>query len=112
MPWTKTKWAGVWAIAALLACLAGAGCVSSATIARHALEAPNRQSNDEKVFKRFAFVTTNFPVARGSVGPPAAALEVMMIEPGDYGVIMTSSITPRHVVSKGDTQTNMFTFAF
>jgi len=114
MPWTKTRWAGVRTISALLSCLVGAGCVSSATIARHALEAPNRQSNYDKIYKQFAFMTTNFPVARVSVGPPAAALQLMVIEPGDYGAIMISSITPRHVVSKGVARanTNLFTFAF
>src|ERR1035438_881854 len=92
MPWKKTKWAVVWATASLLACLVCAGCVSSATIARHALEAPNRQSNDDKVFKQFAFVRTNFSVQKVLVGPPQASMELMVIEPGDYGAIMVSSI--------------------
>lgn len=99
-------------IATLFLCLGCAGCVSSSTIARHALEAPNRQFNVDKVFKQFAFVTTNFPVERISVGPPPAALELMVIEPGDYGAVMTSSITPRHPAHKRDTHTNLFTFAF
>ena len=112
MPRRKTKWAVVWVTAALLACLVCTGCVSSATIARHAIEAPNRQSNDAKAFKQFAFVTTNFPVQKVAVGPPPASLELMVIEPGDYGAIMVTRITPRHPSRQGDTQTNLFTFAF
>jgi len=99
-------------IATLLLCLGCTGCVSPGTIAHHALEAPNRQFNADKALNQFAFVTTNFPVERVSVGPPPAALELMVIEPGDYGAIMVSKITPRHPARKGDTHTNLFTFAF
>jgi pimeloyl-ACP methyl ester carboxylesterase len=97
---------------AMLACLVCAGCVSPAAVARHALEAPNHQSNDDKVFKQLAFVTTNFPVQKVSVGPPPASMELMVIEPGDYGATMTSNITARRPRYKGDTHTNVFAFAF
>jgi pimeloyl-ACP methyl ester carboxylesterase len=107
MPLTKIKWA-----AGLLTGLVCAGCVSSATIARHAIEAPNRQSNDAQAFKAFAFVTTNFPAQRVSVGPPPAALELMVIEPGDYGAAMRSRITARRLTRRGDSHTNLFTFEF
>ena len=112
MLWAKTKWAVVLAAASLTACLVFAGCMTSASIARHAIEAPNRQSNDDKAFKQFAFITTNFPVLRIPVGPPPAVLDLMVIEPGDYGALMTSSITPRRPTRRGDTATNLFTFAF
>ena len=36
----------------------------------------------------------------------------MVVEPGDYGAIMVSKISPRHPSHKGDTLTNLFTFAF
>jgi len=35
-----------------------------------------------------------------------------VIDPGYYGVVMVTSITPRHPVRRGDTRTNLFTFAF
>lgn len=82
-------------IAAWCLCLGCAGCVSPATIARRALEAPNQQFKTDKEFKRFAFMTTNFPVQRIQVGPPPATLECMVIQPGDYGAKVVSSITPR-----------------
>jgi len=107
MPWIKTNWA-----VGLLAGLTCAGCVSPATIARHAMEAPNRQSYAAKALKQFEFITTNFPVLRIPVGPPQAVLELMVIEPGDYGATMTSSIAPRRPHYKGDSHTNLFTFAF
>ena len=111
MPWTKNKWAVVWLIAVLPAFLAGTGCVSSATIARHAVEAPNHQSYGAKTLKQFAFLTTNFTVMQVPVGPPPAALELMVIEPGDYGACMTSSITARRP-TRTDPHGHMFTFAF
>jgi pimeloyl-ACP methyl ester carboxylesterase len=49
---------------------------------------------------------------RVPVGPPPAVLELMVIEPGGYGETMISSITPRRPHFKGDTHTNLFTFAF
>jgi pimeloyl-ACP methyl ester carboxylesterase len=107
MPWIKTNWA-----VGLLTGLICAGCVSSATVARHAIEAPNHQSYEGKALKQFEFITTNFPVMRVPVGPPPAVLELMVIEPGDYGAIMTSSITARRPHYKGDSHTNLFTFAF
>ena len=97
-------------IAALFLGLSCVGCVSSRTIARHALEAPNRQFKEPKQLQRVLLVATNFPVQRVSVGPPPAALELMMIEPGDYGASVSSSITKRHPLHRGDTQTNEFTF--
>lgn len=112
MLWTKIKWAAVWVTAALLACLVCAGCVSSGTIARHALEAPNRQINTSREFRQLAFATTNFPVQRVSVGPPPASLELMVIEPGDYSAKIVSSIARRRPHYKGDTHTNVFILAF
>jgi len=99
-------------LAALWLCLVCAGCETPASIARHALEAPNRQMNMENLFKQFAGVTTNFTIERVAVGPPPATLELMVIEPGDYGAVMTSSISPRRVTHRGDTRTNLFRFAF
>jgi pimeloyl-ACP methyl ester carboxylesterase len=107
MPRIKTNWA-----VGLLTGLVCAGCVSPATIARHAMEAPNRQSHGATGLKQFEFITTNFAVMRVPVGPPPAVLELMVIEPGDYGETMISSITPRRPHFKGDTHTNLFTFAF
>ncbi len=57
-------------IAALFLGLSCVGCVSSRTIARHALEAPNRQFKEPKQLQRVLLVATNFPVQRVSVGPP------------------------------------------
>jgi pimeloyl-ACP methyl ester carboxylesterase len=92
--------------------MACSGCMTPGGIARRALEAPNRQNNSDKEFKSFAFATTNFPVQRATVGPPPATLELMVIEPGDYGAKIFSKITPRRPLSKGDTKTNLFTFGF
>lgn len=92
--------------------LAGAGCMTSGSIARRALEAPNRQISLDQDFKQFAFATTNFPVQRLAVGPPPATLEVMVIEPGDYGAKIVSKITRRRSPPKGDAQTNQFTLDF
>lgn len=111
MPWTKNNWAAVWLIAAWPACLAGTGCVSSATIARHAIEAPNRQSDGAQSLKAFAFLVTNFPVQWVSVGPPPAALDLMVIEPGDYEAITRSRITP-HRPTRTNSHTNLFMFDF
>jgi pimeloyl-ACP methyl ester carboxylesterase len=99
-------------MAALFVCLGCAGCVSSGTIARRALEAPNQQFKASGEFKQFAFITTNFPVQRVSVGPPPASLELMVIEPGDYGAKMFSSITPRHPQPRGDRHRYVFNFGF
>jgi pimeloyl-ACP methyl ester carboxylesterase len=96
----------------LFLCLGGAGCMSPGTIARHALEAPNKQSNPSEQLRPFAFATTNFQVLRVSVGPPPASLELMVIEPGDYSAKIVSSIARRRPRYKGDTHTNVFTFAF
>ena len=98
--------------AVLLLCLGGAGCMSPGTIARHAFEAPNKQSSPSEQLRPFAFVTTNFPVQRVSVGPPPASLELMVVEPGDYGAKIVSSIARRRPRYKGDPHTNVFTFAF
>lgn len=83
-------------IATSLLWLAGAGCASPRAIARRALEAPNKQFKESKKFKQLALVATNFPVQRIQVGPPPAALELMVIEPGDYGAKIVSSFTKRH----------------
>ena len=98
--------------AALLLCLGGAGCVSPGTIARHAIEAPNKQSSVSEQLRPLAFLTTNFPIQRVSVGPPSASLEMMVMEPGDYSAKIVSSIARRRPRYKGDTHTNVFTFAF
>ena len=99
-------------IAALLLCLACVGCVSSRTIARRALEAPNRQFKEIKEFKQLTLIATNFPVQRVSVGPPPATLELMVIQPGDYGTKMVSSITKRHPQREGDRHPYEFNFGF
>jgi len=93
-------------------CLMCNGCMMPGSIARRALEAPNLQNNMDQDFKSFAFATTNFPVQRIKVGPPPATLELMVIEPGDYGAKIFSKITPRRTLSKGDTKTNLFNFGF
>ncbi|MGD0744619.1 MAG: alpha/beta hydrolase [Verrucomicrobiota bacterium] len=36
----------------------------------------------------------------------------MLVEPGDYGAKIVSSITPRHPLHRGETQTNVFNFGF
>jgi len=82
-------------LAAVLLCPGCTGCVSSRFIARQALEAPNRQFKPSKAFRQLAVVATNFPVQRLRVGPPSATLELMVIEPGDYGAKIISGFT-RH----------------
>ena len=80
-------------IAALLLCLACSGCVSANTIARRALEAPNQQFKPSRAYRQFSVIATNFPVQRIEVGPPRAALELMVIEPGDYGARIISGFS-------------------
>jgi pimeloyl-ACP methyl ester carboxylesterase len=99
-------------LATLLLCLGCAGCLTPGMIARHALEAPNHQFDNNDIYKSFAFVRTNFPVERVAVGPPPAVLEAMVIEPGDYEAISVSKFTKRMPLHKGDTHTNLFTFEF
>lgn len=99
-------------VAACFLCLGCVGCVSSGTIARHALEAPNQQFKSNRQFKQFAFLTTNFPAQRIPVGPPPATLECLVIEPGDYGAKMVSSITPRQPQPRGDQHPYEFNFGF
>src|ERR1019366_1135872 len=41
-----------------------------------------------------------------------ATLEVMVIEPGDYGAKIVSKITPRRSPPKGDAKTNQFSLDF
>jgi pimeloyl-ACP methyl ester carboxylesterase len=82
-------------LVASLLCLGCIGCASSRSIARRALEAPNRQFKPSKAFRQLAVVATNFPVQQIQVGPPPATLELMVIEPGDYGAKMISRFT-RH----------------
>ena len=99
-------------LATLLLCLGCAGCLTPGTIARHAFEAPNHQFDNNEMYKSYAFVATNFPVTRVAVGPPAAVLEAMVIEPGDYEAVSVSKMSQRLPLHKGDTTTNLFTFEF
>ena len=80
-------------VLALLLCLSCPGCVSSRHIARRALEAPNQQFKPSKAYRKFSLIATNFPIQRIPVGPPPATLELMVIEPGDYGAKIISSFT-------------------
>jgi len=80
-------------LAALLPCLVCAGCVSTGTIARRALEAPNQQFKPSEAYRQFSVIATNFPVRRVEVGPPPATLELMVIEPGDYGAKIISGFS-------------------
>ena len=82
--------------AALLLCLGCSGCVSSHSIARRALEAPNQQFKPSKKSRQMALLATNFPVQRVQVGPPPAMSELMVIEPGDYGAKIVSAFTEHH----------------
>ena len=77
-------------LAALLLGLGCIGCVSSRSIARRALEAPNQQFKPAKAYRQFSLMATNFPAQRVPVGPPPATLELMVIEPGDYGANIIS----------------------
>ena len=88
-------------MAALLLCLGCIGCASSSTIARRALEAPNRQFKPSRAFRQLAVVATNFPVQRVQVGPPPARLELMVIEPGDYGAKTISRFTKHRSLLTG-----------
>ena len=99
-------------ITALLLCLGCIGCVSSRTIARRALEAPNKQFKEPKELKLLTSVATNFPVQWIQVGLPPATLELMVIEPGDYDAKMVSSITPRHPQPGGNQDRYEFNFGF
>ena len=99
-------------LAALLLCLGCIGCVSSRTIARRALEAPNRQFKESKRFEQLALLATNFPVQQVRVGPPPAALELMVIEPGDYGAQIVSSFTTYHPLLISRPAYSRFKFGF
>ncbi len=82
-------------LAAWFLCLGCVGCVSPRTIARRALEAPNRQFKQSRAFQQLAVAATNFPVQRIQVGPPPATLELRVMEPGNYGAKVNSRFT-RH----------------
>ena len=82
-------------VAAFLLFLSCSGCVSSRSITRRALEAPNQQFKPSRAYRQFSLIATNFPAERIPVGPPPATLELMVIEPGDYGAKIISHFT-RH----------------
>ncbi len=113
-PWAmKRTLPGTNIIAALLLGVLGCGCVSSHSVALRVLKAPNLQSNDPKELKQLAEVlATNFPVQRIAVGPPAATLDVMVMEPGDYAAKLNSAIVPRKDQRKNDKYQYDFTFGF
>src|SRR5579863_324344 len=82
--------------AAMILCLGCSGCVLSHTLARQVLRAPNQQSTLPKELNLLSVeLRTNFVTQRIPVGPPAAALELMVLEPGDYGAVISSTIIPR-----------------
>lgn len=88
-------------IVALLLCLDCVGCVSSNTIARRALEAPNQQFKPSKSYRKFSLIATNFPELQVDVGPPPATLEMTVIEPGDYGAKIISCFTEHRSLLTG-----------
>lgn len=80
-------------IVSLLLCLVCLGCVSARRIANRALEAPNQHTKVPKKLKKLdTFLATNFPIERIEVGPPAATLELAVLQPGDYGAKLHSTI--------------------
>jgi len=86
---------------ALLLCLSCPGCVTSRHIARRALEAPNQEFKPSKAYRKFSLIATNFPVQRILVGPPPATLELMVVEPGDYGAKIISRFTEHRSLLTG-----------
>ncbi len=71
---------------ALLLCLGCGGCVLSHPLVGRVLQAPNQQSTIPKEFENLAAkLGSNFVAQRVFVGPPPAALDLMVLEPGDYG---------------------------
>jgi pimeloyl-ACP methyl ester carboxylesterase len=75
--------------------------MSSRSIARRALAAPNRQFKPSHKARQFTLLTTNFPVQRVQVGPPPATLELTVIEPGDYGAKAISRFTKHRSLFTG-----------
>lgn len=81
-------------MASLLLCLGCLSCVSPRRIANRVLEAPNQHIKIPEKFQQLGLaLATNFPVRRVAVGPPPATLDLMVMEPGDYGVKMDSTFT-------------------
>ncbi|HXR45857.1 MAG TPA: alpha/beta fold hydrolase [Candidatus Limnocylindrales bacterium] len=100
-------------MASLLLFLACGGCTSPRTIARSALEAPNHHIKIPRVFEQLgAVLATNFPSEQINVGPPPAMLDLMVMEPGDYGAKLNSTITVHHPQRHGDTNRFDFNFTF
>ena len=90
-----------------------AGCLSSHTVARHVLQAPNQQLKEPKLFKLLtAILATNFTTQQISVGPPPAKLELMVLEPGSYQAKFNSTITRRRAVPGGDPHPYNFNLFF
>ena len=78
----------------LLLLLACGGCTSPRAIADQTLQAPNRRIIVPGFFQQLGTALgANFPVERISVGPPPAALDLMVMEPGDYHVTLNSTFT-------------------
>ncbi len=99
--------------ASLILCLACLGCASSRTIASRVLQAPNQYIKLPREFQHLdAALTTNFPVQRIAVGPPPATLELMVLEPGDYGAKLVSTITAHHPRDRNDRNRYDFNFGF
>jgi pimeloyl-ACP methyl ester carboxylesterase len=89
------------------------GCLSSHTVAKRVLQAPNQQLKEPKLFKQLtAILATNFTFQQVSVGPPPARLELMVLEPGSYGAKFNSTITRRQITHGGDQHAYNFSFFF
>ncbi|MGA9778016.1 MAG: alpha/beta hydrolase [Limisphaerales bacterium] len=100
-------------MASLLLCLACGGCTSPGKLARTALQAPNQHIKIPAEFERLvAILATNFPIERIAVGPPPAMLDLMVMEPGDYGAKLNSTITVHHPQRHSDTNRYDFNFTF
>ena len=109
----KRRLIGHGLIAALLLCAGCCGCVFSPILARRALQAPNQQYSEPKELKRLvAVLATNFVAQRIPVGPPAAVLDLMVMEPGDFGVKIITTITPRREIHGKDKNQYDFNFQF
>ena len=85
---------GLLILIALFLCVGCSGCVSPTSIANEILEAPNKHIRIPNEFQQLGMaVSTNFPVKQVAVGPPPATLDLMVMEPGDYHVQMSSTFT-------------------
>ena len=100
-------------ISSLLLCLTCSSCTSPVSIANEILQAPNKHIKIPAEFQQLGMaVSTNFPVRHVTVGPPTAVLDLLVMEPGDYQVRMSSTFTLRPPQSPREKPRYDFHFAY